>query len=348
MIEYTIVVLGAAGVGKTALTVRLVNDHFVTRYIPTIEDRYRKEVVIDHETCLLRLVDTVGLDDYDFLWDASIRTGDGFLVVFSLKDVATFEDVHCFWEKIKTLKDVDVVPMVLVGNKCDTEEPAVDSRRARARAVCYNCSYVETSVATGHGVEGAFFEDVRERPTASSPVSLYGRCLQLLHSGVHVVLARGEVTLVFVPPRRCLSTDVCPSLRQKLGRLEERLENLLKQRDPVTKQKVFAEKLQYYFAASQLRWQSQELFFVIGVLLELSSPQCIMDIITLQVQGWEAARLTDQIDPVFVLNVSRSLNLSLTLTVTPEPKPCPNKTNPHSKTRTSPPPSPSPTPKPKH
>lgn len=41
------VVLGAGGVGKSALTIRLVTDHYLDEYDPTIEDSYRKIVTID-------------------------------------------------------------------------------------------------------------------------------------------------------------------------------------------------------------------------------------------------------------------------------------------------------------
>ena len=35
--EYKVVVLGAGGVGKSALTIRLVTDNFLEEYDPTIE-----------------------------------------------------------------------------------------------------------------------------------------------------------------------------------------------------------------------------------------------------------------------------------------------------------------------
>ena len=46
MQEYKLVVLGTGGVGKSALTVQFVQNIFVERYDPTIEDSYRKQVFI--------------------------------------------------------------------------------------------------------------------------------------------------------------------------------------------------------------------------------------------------------------------------------------------------------------
>lgn len=60
MTEYKLVVVGAGGVGKSALTIQLIQNHFVDEYDPTIEDSYRKQVVIDGETCLLDILDTAG------------------------------------------------------------------------------------------------------------------------------------------------------------------------------------------------------------------------------------------------------------------------------------------------
>jgi len=46
MTEYKLVVVGAGGVGKSALTIQLIQNHFVDEYDPTIEDSYRKQVSI--------------------------------------------------------------------------------------------------------------------------------------------------------------------------------------------------------------------------------------------------------------------------------------------------------------
>mmetsp|Transcript_1486 Transcript_1486/g.1896 ORF Transcript_1486/g.1896 Transcript_1486/m.1896 type:complete len:86 (-) Transcript_1486:463-720(-) len=71
MSEFKVVVIGSGGVGKSALTIQYIQNHFVDEYDPTIEDSYRKQVTIDNETSVLDILDTAGqelvnLFFYDF------------------------------------------------------------------------------------------------------------------------------------------------------------------------------------------------------------------------------------------------------------------------------------------
>ena len=43
MSEYKLVIVGGGGVGKSALTIQLIQNHFIDEYDPTIEDSYRKQ-----------------------------------------------------------------------------------------------------------------------------------------------------------------------------------------------------------------------------------------------------------------------------------------------------------------
>ncbi|MCJ8747359.1 hypothetical protein PDJAM_G00152480 [Pangasius djambal] len=162
MTEYKLVVVGAGGVGKSALTIQLIQNHFVDEYDPTIEDSYRKQVVIDGETCLLDILDTAGQEEYSAMRDQYMRTGEGFLCVFAINNTKSFEDIHQYREQIKRVKDSDDVPMVLVGNKCDLPARTVDTRQAQELARSYGIPYIETSAKTRQGVEDAFYTLVRE------------------------------------------------------------------------------------------------------------------------------------------------------------------------------------------
>ena len=48
-----VVMLGAGGVGKSAITVQFIQNHFVEEYDPTIEDSYRKVILVSrsHGLC---------------------------------------------------------------------------------------------------------------------------------------------------------------------------------------------------------------------------------------------------------------------------------------------------------
>lgn len=53
MTEYKLVVVGAGGVGKSALTIQLIQNHFVDEYDPTIEVRVRTHVLMSVVLCVL-------------------------------------------------------------------------------------------------------------------------------------------------------------------------------------------------------------------------------------------------------------------------------------------------------
>ncbi|KAH0507992.1 GTPase HRas [Microtus ochrogaster] len=190
MTEYKLVVVGAGGVGKSALTIQLIQNHFVDEYDPTIEDSYRKQVVIDGETCLLDILDTAGQEEYSAMRDQYMRTGEGFLCVFAINNTKSFEDIHQYREQIKRVKDSDDVPMVLVGNKCDLAARTVESRQAQDLARSYGIPYIETSAKTRQGVEDAFYTLVREirqhklrklnPPDESGPGCMSCKCSWLL------------------------------------------------------------------------------------------------------------------------------------------------------------------------
>ena len=109
-LSYTRTVAG--GVGKSALTIQLIQNHFVDEYDPTIEDSYRKQVVIDGETCLLDILDTAGQEEYSAMRDQYMRTGEGFLCVFAIDNMKSFEDIESYRGQIRRVKDADDIPMI--------------------------------------------------------------------------------------------------------------------------------------------------------------------------------------------------------------------------------------------
>src|SRR3954447_11936353 len=120
-----VVVLGSGGVGKSALTVQFVQGIFVEKYDPTIEDSYRKLIEVDNEQYMLEILDTAGTEQFTAMRDLYMKNGQGFVLVYSIIAQSTFNDLPDLREQILRVKDVDSVPMVLVGNKCDLSDQRV-------------------------------------------------------------------------------------------------------------------------------------------------------------------------------------------------------------------------------
>ncbi|KAF6303183.1 Ras like without CAAX 2 [Rhinolophus ferrumequinum] len=58
--EYKVVMLGAGGVGKSAMTMQFISHQFPDYHDPTIEDAYKTQVRIDNEPAYLDILDTAG------------------------------------------------------------------------------------------------------------------------------------------------------------------------------------------------------------------------------------------------------------------------------------------------
>ncbi|KAJ6235558.1 ras-like protein rasb [Anaeramoeba flamelloides] len=158
-----LVVVGGGGVGKSALTIQFVQSHFIEEYDPTIEDAYRRQVKIDDETHLLDILDTAGQEEYSAMRDSYMRSGEAFLIVYSVTDRNSFDEIATFHEQITRVKDSDDVPIIIVGNKSDLENQRQISRgEGQDLAKTYGCPFFETSAKYRINVDEVFFETVRE------------------------------------------------------------------------------------------------------------------------------------------------------------------------------------------
>ncbi|CAG8668392.1 9795_t:CDS:2, partial [Acaulospora colombiana] len=150
-------------VGKSALTIQFIQSHFVDEYDPTIEDSYRKQCVIDDEVALLDVLDTAGQEEYSAMRGQYMRTGEGFLLVYSITSRNSFDEISTFHTQILRVKDKDYFPMIVVANKCDLEmERQVSGHEGRDLAKQFNCRFIETSAKQRINVDEAFYNLVRE------------------------------------------------------------------------------------------------------------------------------------------------------------------------------------------
>ncbi|KAG1661800.1 Ras-like protein 2 [Nymphon striatum] len=142
---YKLVVVGGGGVGKSAITIQFIQSYFVTDYDPTIEDSYTKQCVIDDVVAKLDVLDTAGQEEFSAMREQYMRSGEGFLLIFSVDDRNRFElfysyqeffdEIYKFHKQILRVKDRDEFPMLLVGNKADLESKRTVRRTGSLKSV---------------------------------------------------------------------------------------------------------------------------------------------------------------------------------------------------------------------
>uniref|UniRef100_A0A8D3A0Q0 small monomeric GTPase n=1 Tax=Scophthalmus maximus TaxID=52904 RepID=A0A8D3A0Q0_SCOMX len=164
LVLHKVIMVGSGGVGKSALTLQFMYDEFVEDYEPTKADSYRKKVVLDGEEVQIDILDTAGQEDYAAIRDNYFRSGEGFLLVFSITEHESFTATVEFREQILRVKaEEDKIPLLLVGNKSDLEERRqVSVEEARGKAEEWGVQYVETSAKTRANVDKVFFDLMRE------------------------------------------------------------------------------------------------------------------------------------------------------------------------------------------
>jgi len=159
-----VVLLGAGGVGKTALVLRFAENKFSSDYDPTLEDLYQDKVyIVDGEPIKLDVLDTAGQEEYQSLHENWINEGDAAMIVYSVTEKISFEEAEIIYEKIMKIRYEDDFPIVLVGNKIDlTTLIKVKSNEAHQVAKSWNVPHFQTSAKENIEVQDAFFELIRE------------------------------------------------------------------------------------------------------------------------------------------------------------------------------------------
>jgi GTPase KRas len=114
-----------------------------------------------------------------------MRTGEGFLLVYSITSRTSFEEIPIFQQQILRVKDKDYFPVIVVGNKCDLDDERVVSWQGSYNtpdfatkasmadilfflieghdlARHFGCRFIETSAKSRINVDQAFYDLVRE------------------------------------------------------------------------------------------------------------------------------------------------------------------------------------------
>jgi len=163
------VVVGDGAVGKTALIITFVNGSFPADYLPTVADKFQRNVSVDGGLYSLSIWDTAGQEGYTRLRSLSYAETDVFLVCYSSVSMPSFQNVREKWmDELKHYQPD--VPCILVATKIDLRDgdPQYKDKELigteMGTAMAHNLKmskYMEVSAKSNTGIEPLFYDVVR-------------------------------------------------------------------------------------------------------------------------------------------------------------------------------------------
>ncbi|RVE71840.1 hypothetical protein OJAV_G00056130 [Oryzias javanicus] len=161
--EANVVVLGTESVGKSALTVRLLTRRFIGEY-GDIESIYSHSFLSEGKEITLNIWDSPYSEDLSretSLFHKKVQWADGFVLVYSICDRASFNTTSRLIQNIRSTKShhgTEKPPIAIVGNKRDLHHRrTVLTEEGQLLALSTDCLFYEVSAAESyHGVLSVF------------------------------------------------------------------------------------------------------------------------------------------------------------------------------------------------
>ncbi|XP_044080896.1 ras-like protein family member 11B [Neovison vison] len=174
-----IAVVGASGVGKTALVVRFLTKRFIGDYERNAGNLYTRQVQIEGETLAIQVQDTPGVQVHENglscgeQLNRCIRWADAVVIVFSVTDYKSYELIGQLHQHVQQLHLGSRLPVVVVANKADLlHVKQVDPQLGLQLAGVLGCSFYEVSVSENYNdVYNAFHVLCKEVSHKQQPSS---------------------------------------------------------------------------------------------------------------------------------------------------------------------------------
>uniref|UniRef100_A0A8C2CXB4 ArfGAP with GTPase domain, ankyrin repeat and PH domain 2 n=1 Tax=Cyprinus carpio TaxID=7962 RepID=A0A8C2CXB4_CYPCA len=181
--ELRLGVLGSLRSGKSAL----VNRFITGSYLPLESHeggRYKKEVLVEGQSHLLLIREESGPPSAQIC-----NWLDGVILVFSLENEASFQDVYKNYSELSAHRNIAEIPIIAVGTQdkiSSTNARVIEDKRVQQLCIdVRRCTYFETCATYGLNVDRVFNEMTQKIVAAKKQAILLASCKSLPNSPSH-------------------------------------------------------------------------------------------------------------------------------------------------------------------
>jgi small GTP-binding protein len=153
-----IIIIGEAGVGKTCILKKFVDNEFNENELTTISLSFAtKNMTINNEEIKLEIWDTVGQEKYKALAGVFFKNSDAAILVYDIANLNSFQQLTEYWfSKINEYKESNLI-LSVAANKSDLYlKEQVKEEDGREFAKKIGAFFKLTSAKNGEGINELF------------------------------------------------------------------------------------------------------------------------------------------------------------------------------------------------
>ncbi|KAI0806108.1 P-loop containing nucleoside triphosphate hydrolase protein, partial [Irpex lacteus] len=142
------------GVGRTTMTLQFALGRVIEEYDPIIHDTFKKRIEFKNDIANVEVTDT-GIH----ISDVEIRAHEGFILIYSITDHLSFDQMRPTFERIKQVKEGESKTffVILVANKNDLEvHRQVSVEEGKLLAQEFGCQFFQICAKNPVDVEQMF------------------------------------------------------------------------------------------------------------------------------------------------------------------------------------------------
>ena len=163
--RHKIIFVGDAGVGKTTIIGRIMDNPFSEVYEPSIGvDFMSKNIKYQGQNIKLQMWDTAGQEKYKGLIPSYVRNSSIVFLVYDISSKTSFDNIPNW---INFIKSIENTTLVLCGNKIDLDNREVKKEEGEELAKKEGISFFEVSAKTDENIKNMFYNVVADLPAFS-------------------------------------------------------------------------------------------------------------------------------------------------------------------------------------
>ena len=159
-IRYKIIFIGDAGVGKTTIISRIMDNPFNEVYEPSIGVDFMSKIIkYRGQNIKLQIWDTAGQEKYKGLIPSYVRNSSIVFLIYDISVKSSFDNIPNW---ITFIRSIENTTLVLCGNKIDLEKREVTKEEGEALAQKEGIAFYEMSAKSGEGIKNMFYNAVSD------------------------------------------------------------------------------------------------------------------------------------------------------------------------------------------